>query len=120
MTPINAAEVVNLLAIHVQEWHLPTQRYIANPDRGRIHLPMIVLERIQCLIYDLQHNIHHIIPGSVYAAHIQSSFELRDQLVALESGYLTLTKTIGSTADRLQPGPESISDDQLRGLMKLE
>lgn len=114
-----AAKIVHFLAIHVHEWHLPIQRYIADPDRNRMHLPMM-LQRIQCLMDDLRHNIHHIIPRSVYAIHLQSSFELQGQLVALESGYSTLPKTVGSTADRLQRGPESIPDDQLRQLMVLE
>jgi hypothetical protein len=70
--PINAAEIVNLLAIPVQEWHFPIQRYMADPARNRMHLPMM-LKQMQCLIDDLRHNIHHIIPSSVYGIYLQSS-----------------------------------------------
>jgi hypothetical protein len=116
MVSMTAAKLVNFLAIHVQEWHPPIQRYIAVPDSNRMRLLMI-LERIQCLIDDLRDNIHQIIPSSVYAIHLQISLEVRVQLVSLESGYSPLTKTVGSTADRR---PKSIPDDQLRELMTLK
>jgi hypothetical protein len=119
MAPMNAAEIVNLLAIHVQECHLPIQRYIADPDRSPMQLPSM-LERIQGLISDLRNGIHHIVPSSVYALHLQSSFELQDQLVALEAGYSTLTTGTEPAIPRLQRGPKSIPEDQLRELMMLE
>lgn len=72
------------------------------------------------MIVDLRNDIHHIVPNSVYALHLQSLFELQNQLVALEGGYSTLITGTETTTPGSQRGCESIPDDQLRKLIKLE
>ncbi|KAJ9094916.1 hypothetical protein QFC20_006775 [Naganishia adeliensis] len=114
---MDVENVVNEIAVQVQEIHLSPLRYLADPERDPLQLP-IELETIRRLINGLRTKVYGMVPQGVFADHLQQSYDIETQLRALEDGLVELpAREERENRTRAQRAPDAIAEDDLRHLL---
>lgn len=117
---MDVAAAVNELALQVHEVHLSPLRYIADPERDPLQLP-VELGTMRGLIHRLQTKVHGMVPHNIYAHHLQQSYDIEAQLRALEDGLVKL-QARGEIVNRTraQRAPGAIPEDELQHLFDID
>ena len=113
---MDIAAVVNDLAVQVHEIHLSPLRFLADPNRDPLQLP-VELETIRRLIHGLRTRVHGLVPHDIFAHHLQQSYDIEARLRALEDGLVELpAPEERDNRTRAQRAPDAIPEDELRHL----
>ncbi|KAJ9102320.1 hypothetical protein QFC20_005013 [Naganishia adeliensis] len=114
---MDVANVVNELAVQVQRIHLSPLRYLAEPERDPLQLP-IELGTIRRLIKGLRAKVHGMVPQGVFAHHLQQSYDIETQLRALEDALVEIpAREENENRTRAQRAPDAIPKDDPRYLL---